>query len=257
MAGSHDPAIGGTPSGASAGMGEPVLKVDDIHTFYGAIQALKGISLEVNEGEIVTLIGSNGAGKTTTLRTISGITPHVQGAVIFQGTDITGVPAHEVAAMGIAHSPEGRRIFPRMTVRENLDMGAFTRNDKQGIQDDVDRVYDLFPRLHERQKQKAGTMSGGEQQMLAMGRALMAQPRLLLLDEPSLGLAPVIVDKIYEIIREINSQGVTILLVEQNANYALEVSQRGYVLETGVVALSDSSESLRTDERVQAAYLGG
>jgi len=234
-----------------------VLKIDSINTFYGAIQALKGVSLEVGEGEIVTLIGSNGAGKTTTLRSISGIAPPATGSIEFLGQDISRVPAHEVAAMGIAHSPEGRRIFPRMTVRENLDMGAFTRVDKQAVADDIERVYELFPRLHERQKQKAGTMSGGEQQMLAMGRALMAQPRLMLLDEPSLGLAPVIVDKIYEIIREINDQGVTILLVEQNANYALDVSSRGYVLETGTVVLADSSESLRTDERVQAAYLGG
>jgi branched-chain amino acid transport system ATP-binding protein len=234
-----------------------VLRVEAIDTFYGAIQALKGISLEVHESEIVTLIGSNGAGKTTTLRSISGITPPKSGRIVFQGTDITRVPAHDVAARGIAHSPEGRRIFPRMTVLENLEMGAFTRSDKRAIADDIERVYELFPRLHERQKQKAGTMSGGEQQMLAMGRALMAQPRLLLLDEPSLGLAPVIVDKIYEIIREINEQGVTILLVEQNANYALEVSHRGYVLETGSVVLADSSESLRTDDRVQAAYLGG
>ncbi len=250
----RESAVGGNAEGVSA---NPVLKVDAIQTFYGAIQALKGVSLEVNEGEIVTLIGSNGAGKTTTLRTISGITPPKVGRVVFQGEDISGMPAHAVAGLGIAHSPEGRRIFPRMTVLENLEMGAFTRDDKQGIADDIDRVYELFPRLHERQKQKAGTMSGGEQQMLAMGRALMAQPRLMLLDEPSLGLAPVIVDKIYEIIREINEQGVTILLVEQNANYALDVSQRGYVLETGSVVLADSSENLRTDDRVQAAYLGG
>jgi branched-chain amino acid transport system ATP-binding protein len=238
------------------GHGTPVLKVDGIQTFYGAIQALKGISLEVYEGEIVTLIGSNGAGKTTTLRSISGIVPPKLGTIEFQGRDITGVPGHEVAAMGIAHSPEGRRIFPRMTVLENLEMGAFTRKDVPGIRADIERVYELFPRLKEREKQKAGTMSGGEQQMLAMGRALMAQPSLLLLDEPSLGLAPVIVDKIYEIIREINGQGVTILLVEQNANYALDVSARGYVLETGTVALTDKSAALRNDERVKAAYLG-
>jgi branched-chain amino acid transport system ATP-binding protein len=236
--------------------GTPVLKVDEIQTFYGAIQALKGISLEVFDGEIVTLIGSNGAGKTTTLRSISGIVPPKIGSIIFQGRDITGVPGHEVAGMGIAHSPEGRRIFPRMTVLENLEMGAFTRKDIPAIKADIDRVYELFPRLKEREKQKAGTMSGGEQQMLAMGRALMAQPQLLLLDEPSLGLAPVIVDKIYEIIREINQQGVTILLVEQNANYALDVSTRGYVLETGTVALTDKSAALRNDERVKAAYLG-
>jgi branched-chain amino acid transport system ATP-binding protein len=234
----------------------PILQVDDIHTFYGAIEALKGISLEVYEGEIVTLIGSNGAGKTTTLRSISGIVAPRTGAIYYLGKDITGMPGHQVAATGIAQSPEGRRIFPRMTVLENLEMGAFTRKDNAAIRADVERVYEMFPRLKERQKQKAGTMSGGEQQMLAMGRALMAQPKLLLLDEPSLGLAPVIVDKIYEIIREINQQGVTILLVEQNANYALDVSSRGYVLETGTVALSDKSSALRTDERVMAAYLG-
>jgi branched-chain amino acid transport system ATP-binding protein len=242
---------GGEASGRT-----PLLHVDGIHTFYGAIEALKGVSLEVFEGEIVTLIGSNGAGKTTTLRSISGIVPPREGSVYYQGRDITGIAGHTVAGMGIAHSPEGRRIFPRMTVLENLEMGAFTRKDAAGIRADIDRVYDMFPRLKEREKQKAGTMSGGEQQMLAMGRALMAQPSLLLLDEPSLGLAPVIVDKIYEIIREINQQGVTILLVEQNANYALDVSARGYVLETGTVALTDKSAALRTDERVKAAYLG-
>jgi branched-chain amino acid transport system ATP-binding protein len=235
---------------------QPILHVDDIHSFYGSIEALKGISIEVFEGEVVTLIGSNGAGKTTTLRSISGIVPPRMGTITFRGRDITGCPGHQVAGMGIAHAPEGRRIFPRMSVLENLEMGAFTRRDVAGIRADIERVYELFPRLQERAKQKAGTMSGGEQQMLAMGRALMAQPSLLLLDEPSLGLAPVIVDKIYEIIREINQQGVTILLVEQNANYALDVSSRGYVLETGAVALTDKSASLRTDERVKAAYLG-
>lgn len=244
------------PGAEGRGSTKPVLQVEEIHTYYGAIEALKGISLEVYEGEIVTLIGSNGAGKTTTLRSVSGIVPPRQGKIVYQGRDITGLPGHTVASMGIAHSPEGRRIFPRMTVLENLEMGAFTRRDAAGIRDDIARVYEMFPRLKEREKQKAGTMSGGEQQMLAMGRALMAQPTLLLLDEPSLGLAPVIVDKIYEIIREINEQGVTILLVEQNANYALDVSTRGYVLETGTVALSDKSASLRTDERVKAAYLG-
>jgi len=244
----------------SAGTGgdgrQPLLSVEDINTYYGAIQALRGISLEVHEGEIVTLIGSNGAGKSTTLRSISGITPPKNGRIVFQGREISRLPAHEVAEMGIAQSPEGRRVFPRMTVLENLEMGAFTRRDSSAIRADIDRVYELFPRLKEREKQKAGTMSGGEQQMLAMGRALMAQPSLLLLDEPSLGLAPVIVDKIYEIIREINQQGVTILLVEQNANYALEVSARGYVLETGSVALTDKSSVLRDDERVKTAYLG-
>jgi branched-chain amino acid transport system ATP-binding protein len=234
----------------------PVLKVDNIHTFYGAIEALKGITIEVQEGEIVTLIGSNGAGKTTTLRSISGIVPPRTGKIYFEGREIQGLHGHQVAQIGIAHSPEGRRIFPRMTVLENLEMGAFTRKDAKAIREDVDRVYTLFPRLKEREKQKGGTMSGGEQQMLAIGRALMAQPKLLLLDEPSLGLAPVIVDRIYEVVRELNAQGVTILLVEQNANYALDVSARGYVLETGHVALTDTSDNLRNDERVQAAYLG-
>jgi branched-chain amino acid transport system ATP-binding protein len=243
-------------TGAAANGATPVLEVQDINTFYGSIQALTGVSLTVNEGEIVTLIGSNGAGKSTTLRSISGIVPPKTGTIVFRGADITGLPGHEVAALGIAQSPEGRRIFPRMTVRENLEMGAFIRRDSAGIRDDIDRVYSLFPRLKEREKQKGGTMSGGEQQMLAIGRALMAQPKLLLLDEPSLGLAPVIVDKIYEIVREINAQGTTILLVEQNASYALDVSQRGYVLETGRVALSDTSENLQRDERVKAAYLG-
>jgi branched-chain amino acid transport system ATP-binding protein len=235
---------------------QPVLEVDSIHTFYGAIAALKGVSLRVDPGEIVTMIGSNGAGKSTTLRSISGITPPRQGTIRFLGGEITGRPGHEIAALGIAQAPEGRRIFSRMTVLENLEMGAFTRSDTAAIKDDLERVFSLFPRLAERKKQKGGTMSGGEQQMLAIGRALMAAPKLLLLDEPSLGLAPVIVDKIYETIREINAQGTTILLVEQNANYALDVSARGYVLETGTVALSDASEALRSNEAVQRAYLG-
>jgi branched-chain amino acid transport system ATP-binding protein len=233
----------------------PVLEVEDIHVFYGSIEALKGISLTVNEGEIVTLIGSNGAGKSTTLRAISGLNAPKIGKIRFRGREIHELLGYQVAELGIAQAPEGRRIFSRMTVLENLEMGAFTRNDKQ-IREDIDRVYELFPRLREREKQKGGTMSGGEQQMLAIGRALMANPKLLLLDEPSLGLAPVIVDKIYEIIREINQRGVTILLVEQNANYALDVSHRGYVLETGTVALTNDSESLRHDEAVQRAYLG-
>ena len=236
--------------------GEPLLKVDAIQTFYGAIQALKGVSLEVHQGEIVTLIGSNGAGKSTTLRSVSGIVPPKVGKIYFEGREIQEMSGHQVAGIGIAHSPEGRRIFPRMTVRENLEMGAFTRKDTAAINGDIDHVYELFPRLREREKQKGGTMSGGEQQMLAMGRALMARPKLLLLDEPSLGLAPEIVDKIYEIVREINKEGTTILLVEQNANYALDVSNRGYVLETGTIALTDSSDKLRNDPRVQDAYLG-
>jgi branched-chain amino acid transport system ATP-binding protein len=233
-----------------------ILQVEDIHTFYGSIEALKGISIEVKEGEIVTLIGSNGAGKSTTLRSISGLNPPKTGKIVYDGKEIQGTPAHEVAAMGIAQAPEGRRIFPRLTVGENLDMGAFLRSNREEIARDRDRVYELFPRLKERANQKGGTMSGGEQQMLAMGRAMMANPKMLLLDEPSLGLAPVVVDRIYETIRTINQQGVTILLVEQNANYALDVSARGYVLETGKVALTDQSAALRSNEEVQKAYLG-
>ena len=233
-----------------------ILEVEDIHTFYGSIEALKGISIEVKEGEIVTLIGSNGAGKSTTLRSISGLNPPRTGKIIYDGKEIQGSPAHEVAAMGIAQAPEGRRIFPRLTVSENLDMGAFLRSNREEIARDRERVYELFPRLKEREHQKGGTLSGGEQQMLAMGRAMMANPKMLLLDEPSLGLAPVVVDRIYETIRTINQQGVTVLLVEQNANYALDVSARGYVLETGKVALTDESSALRSNEEVQRAYLG-
>jgi branched-chain amino acid transport system ATP-binding protein len=233
-----------------------ILQVENIHTFYGSIEALKGISIEVKEGEIVTLIGSNGAGKSTTLRSISGLNPPKTGKIIYDGKEIQGTPAHEVSALGIAQAPEGRRIFPRLTVGENLDMGAFLRSNREEIARDRDRVYELFPRLKERENQRGGTMSGGEQQMLAMGRAMMANPKMLLLDEPSLGLAPVVVDRIYETIRTINQQGVTILLVEQNANYALDVSARGYVLETGKVALTDQSAALRSNEEVQKAYLG-
>jgi branched-chain amino acid transport system ATP-binding protein len=239
-----------------AGNGVPLLSVEDIHTFYGSIEALKGISLEVHEGEIVTLIGSNGAGKSTTLRSVSGIVPPRTGRIMFGGQEIQTLAGHEVAEIGIAHSPEGRRIFPRMTVLENLEMGAFTRSDQAAIREDIDRVYSLFPRLKERERQKGGTMSGGEQQMLAIGRALMARPRLLLLDEPSMGIAPILVERIYETIAEINQQGTTILLVEQNANFALGVSKRGYVLETGKVALSNDSAKLREDPEVQRAYLG-
>ncbi len=234
-----------------------LLEVEDIHTYYGNIEALKGISLYVEEGEIVTLIGSNGAGKSTTLRSISALTPARRGAIRFSGEDITTKPPQDIVGMGIAQSPEGRHCFPRMTVRENLDLGAFLRRDRDGINSDMDRVFDLFPRLKEREKQKAGTMSGGEQQMLAIGRALMGQPTLLLLDEPSMGIAPILVERIYETIVEINRQGTTILLVEQNANYALEVSKRAYVLETGKVALTDVSDALRENPQVQAAYLGG
>jgi len=233
-----------------------MLEVDEIHTFYGNIEALKGVSLTVEEGECVTLIGSNGAGKSTTLRSISGLTPPRTGDIRFEGENITRTPPADIVKLGISQSPEGRRCFPRMTVRENLDMGVYLRRDKD-IGADLERVFELFPRLLEREKQKAGTMSGGEQQMLAIGRALMAKPTLLLLDEPSMGIAPILVERIYETIAEINRQGTTILLVEQNANYALSVSQRAYVLETGAVALSDDSEKMRTNPEVQKAYLGG
>jgi branched-chain amino acid transport system ATP-binding protein len=232
------------------------LEVEDIHTYYGNIQALKGISIEVNEGECVTLIGSNGAGKSTTLRSISGLTPPRRGAIRLDGQDISLLPAQEIVRLGICQSPEGRRCFSRMTVRENLELGAFLRRDSANIVEDMNRVFDLFPRLKEREVQKAGTMSGGEQQMLAIGRAMMGRPKLLLLDEPSMGIAPILVERIYETIAEINKQGTTILLVEQNANFALDVSQRGYVLETGKVVMSDESASLRTNPEVQKAYLG-
>jgi branched-chain amino acid transport system ATP-binding protein len=234
----------------------PLLEVSGVHTFYGNIEALKGISVTVDEGEVVTLIGSNGAGKSTTLRSISGLTPPREGSIKFEGTEIGEVPPQEIVERGISLSPEGRHVFPRMTVRENLDLGAYLRKDRDGIEKDRERVYALFPRLKERERQKGGTMSGGEQQMLAIGRALMANPRLLLLDEPSMGIAPILVERIYETIAEINRQGTTILLVEQNANYALEVSRRGYVLETGAIALEDESSALRTNPEVQKAYLG-
>ncbi len=232
-----------------------LLEVEDVHTFYGNIEALKGVSLSVKEGAIVTLIGSNGAGKSTMLRSICGLTPPREGTIHFDGTDITRTPPQEIVALGISHAPEGRRCFPRMTVRENLDMGAYLRRDRD-IASDMERVFTLLPRLQERERQPAGTMSGGEQQMLAIGRALMARPKLLLLDEPSMGLAPILVDRIYETVKEINDQGTTILLVEQNATYALEVASTGYVLASGRVELSDSSESLREDPEVQKAYLG-
>ncbi len=232
-----------------------LLEVSDIHTHYGAIEALKGVSLEVEEGEVVTMIGSNGAGKSTTLRSISGLTPASSGTVRFQSEDITRLPAHEVVGLGMALCPEGRHCFARMSVRENLDLGAYLRSGAE-VSEDLERVYDLFPRLKERERQKAGTMSGGEQQMLAIGRALMARPKLLMLDEPSMGIAPVLVQRIYETINEINRQGISILLVEQNANYALDIATRGYVLETGRVALADDSAQLRDNPDVQRAYLG-
>jgi branched-chain amino acid transport system ATP-binding protein len=232
-----------------------LLELEDVHTYYGNIAALKGVSLQVEEGEIVTLIGSNGAGKSTTLRSISGLTPPRQGSIHFDGNEIAETPPQDIVRLGISQSPEGRHCFPRMTVRENLDLGAYLRRDA-GVGDDLDRVFELFPRLKERERQKAGTMSGGEQQMLAIGRALMANPKLLLLDEPSMGIAPILVERIYQTIEQINNQGTTILLVEQNANYALGVSKRGYVLETGEIAIHDDSASLRDNPEVQRAYLG-
>jgi branched-chain amino acid transport system ATP-binding protein len=234
----------------------PILQLTDVHTYYGSIHALKGISLEVHEGEIVTLLGANGAGKSTTLRSINGLNRPRQGSISFQGQDITSVPPHKIVQRGIAQSPEGRRLFPRMTVIENLEMGAFQRKDRGEIKGDMDRVFELFPRLHERRTQKAGTMSGGEQQMCAIGRALMARPKLLLLDEPSLGLAPIFVERIFDIIKQINQQGTSILLVEQNALMALDAAHRGYVLETGRIVLADSAESLKTNEQVRKTYLG-
>ena len=233
-----------------------MLRLDDVHTYYGNIAALRGVSLEVHQGEIVALIGANGAGKTTTLRTISGLLRPRFGAIYFEGERIDGAPPHAIAARGIAHCPEGRRLFNRMTVRENLELGAFTRHDRAGIDVDIARVFELFPRLRERQTQLAGTLSGGEQQMLAIGRALMLRPRLLLLDEPSMGLAPIVVEMIFAILDDINRQGVTILLVEQNATLALQIATRAYVLETGRVSLADSAVRLRENESVQRAYLG-
>jgi len=235
---------------------DAILRVADVHTYYGTIQALKGISLEVREGEIVTLIGANGAGKSTTLRSINGLNHPRRGKITFQGDDITTAPAHVIVKRGVSQAPEGRKLFPRMTVLENLEMGAFQRTDRAAIKDDMDRVFTLFPRLEERKHQKAGTLSGGEQQMCAIGRALMARPKLLMLDEPSMGLAPIFVEKIFEIVKEINQQGTTILLVEQNALMALDVAHRGYVLETGRIALADDAKALRQNEKVRKTYLG-
>jgi branched-chain amino acid transport system ATP-binding protein len=235
---------------------EVILRLENIQTYYGSIQALKGISLEVREGEVVTLIGANGAGKSTTLRSINGLNTPREGTITFQGKDITRTAPHHIVELGISQSPEGRRLFPHMTVLENLEMGAFQRRDRAGIREDLDRVYSLFPRMAERKNQRAGTMSGGEQQMCAIGRALMARPKLLMLDEPSMGLAPIFVEKIFEIIGEINEQGTTILLVEQNALMALDAADRGYVLETGTVALADDAKNLRENEQVQKTYLG-
>jgi branched-chain amino acid transport system ATP-binding protein len=238
---------------------QPILELEDVHTYYGSIQALKGISLNVNQGEIVTLIGANGAGKSTTLRSINGLNSPRRGRIRFQGRDITYASAHDIVEQGISQSPEGRRLFPRMSVLENLEMGTFQRADRsngKAVGEDLERVYELFPRLNERKQQKAGTLSGGEQQMVAIGRALMARPKLLLLDEPSMGLAPIFVERIFEIIREINSQGTPILLVEQNALMALDVANRGYVLETGKIALADDAKKLKQNEDVKKTYLG-
>lgn len=234
-----------------------MLKINDINVFYGAIHAIKGASLEVNEGEIVTLIGANGAGKSTILRTISGLLKPKSGTIQFEGKEIAGMPAHEIVKTGISQVPEGRRIFAEMSVQENLELGAFTRTDKAGIREDMDMVFDRFPRLKERISQLAGTLSGGEQQMLAMGRALMSRPRLLLLDEPSMGLAPLLIKEIFAIIQDINKTGTTVLLVEQNANMALSIAHRAYVLETGRITLSGDAKELASSEDVRKAYLGG
>ena len=233
-----------------------MLEVNNLHSYYGNIHALKGISLKVEQGEIVSLIGGNGAGKTTTLRSISGLLKPRQGSITLEGEEISQIPAHELVFKGIAMVPEGRGVFARLTVAENLDMGAFSRTDKAVIQQDLERIYTLFPRLKERHKQVAGTLSGGEQQMLATGRAMMARPRLLLMDEPSMGLAPILVEGIFDTIKEINKEGTTILLVEQNATMALGIANRGYVLQTGEIVLQDSAANLQKNEMVQKAYLG-
>ncbi|HET6624424.1 MAG TPA: ABC transporter ATP-binding protein [Gaiellaceae bacterium] len=233
-----------------------MLELEDVHVYYGAIHAVKGISLDVHEGEVVTLIGANGAGKSTTLRAINGLNRAREGRIAFQGRDITSAKPHEVVGLGISQSPEGRRLFPRMSVLENLEMGTFQRKDRSSHDDDLERVFRLFPRLHERRSQKAGTLSGGEQQMCAIGRALMAHPKLLLLDEPSMGLAPILVERIFEIIVEINRAGTPVLLVEQNALMALDVAERGYVMETGRIALSGPASELKTNEQVRKTYLG-
>jgi branched-chain amino acid transport system ATP-binding protein len=233
-----------------------ILQVENVDTYYGNIRALKGISIEVRQGEIVTLLGANGAGKTTTLRSINGLNRARRGKITFLGRDITGLSAHGIVKLGISQSPEGRKLFPRMTVVENLEMGAFQRSDRSEIKQDMERVFTLFPRLAERRTQKAGTMSGGEQQMCAIGRAMMARPKLLMLDEPSMGLAPIFVERIFETIVEINQQGTPILLVEQNALMALEVAHRGYVLETGFVVLEGPADELKTNDQVRKTYLG-
>ncbi|MFS0774595.1 ABC transporter ATP-binding protein [Neobacillus sp. 3P2-tot-E-2] len=234
-----------------------MLKIEDINVYYGNIHALKGVSLDINEGEIVTLIGANGAGKSTLLKTISGLLKPKNGSILFEGQSISGKVAQTIVKQGLSHVPEGRRVFANMSVEENLELGAYLRKDKQGIKDDFEKVFNLFPRLLERRKQMSGTLSGGEQQMLAMGRALMARPKLLLLDEPSMGLAPLLVKTIFRIIEEINKSGTTILLVEQNANMALSIADRAYVIETGKIVLSGSSDELNQSDQIRMAYLGG
>jgi branched-chain amino acid transport system ATP-binding protein len=234
-----------------------LLELTDVHTYYGAIHALRGISMSIEEGEIVTLIGSNGAGKSTTLRTISGLLKPRQGQILLRNARIDGMAPHQIVSLGVSQSPEGRRVFARMTVHENLEMGAFSRRDRTAVEADFERAYTLFPRLRERASQRAGTLSGGEQQMLAIGRALMAAPKVLLLDEPSMGLAPILVEQIFEIIKTINAQGTTVLLVEQNALMALGVADRGYILQTGEIVLTDQAKALANNEAVRRAYLGG
>ena len=233
-----------------------MLEVKDLEVYYGMIQAIKGISFEVNQGEVIALIGANGAGKTTTLHTITGLLSPKKGSVMFEGTDITKIPAHKIVSMGMAHVPEGRRVFAELSVYENLKMGAYTRKDKNEIEESLANVYKRFPRLEERRNQMAGTLSGGEQQMLAMGRALMSKPKIILMDEPSMGLSPIFVNEIFDIIKEVSESGTTVLLVEQNANMALHAADHGYVMETGRITLSGTGENLAADESVKAAYLG-
>ena len=234
-----------------------MLEVKDLEVYYGMIQALKGISFQVNEGEVIALIGANGAGKTTTLHTVSGLLTPKHGSVTFEGTEITKIPAHKIVELGMAHVPEGRRVFPRTSVMDNLLLGAYSRKDKENVKGDLNKIFEMFPRLLERKNQLAGTLSGGEQQMLAMGRALMSRPRLLLLDEPSMGLSPRLVDQVFDTIVSINKSGTTIMLVEQNANQALRVAKRGYVIETGEIVLSDDADKLLSNPQVKEAYLGG
>ena len=250
-------AVAVVPARAEGSRGEPLLRAHEVHSYYGNIHALQGITLEVFPGEIVTLLGANGAGKTTTLRTISGLMHPRSGTITFDGSEITNVPAHRLVRRGVGHAPEGRRIFSRMTVLENLQMGAYSRSDKAELQADFDRVFSLFPRLRERSSQAGGTLSGGEQQMLAIGRALMTHPKLLLLDEPSMGLAPILVEQIFDVIRDIHAQGTTVLVVEQNALMALGIAHRGYILQTGRIVLADTAANLRQNPEVQKAYLGG